>query len=85
MSEIISSEKVITRKPHKCWGCAVEYPKKSKMERTTSKDGGEIMSVYWCESCLSYMGTLPSYIVIEGWDFGGLAEYRKDYPDGFKE
>lgn len=47
----IDSKKVVTRKPHKCWGCCREFPKGSELLRVTGTDGGEIASVYWCKVC----------------------------------
>ena len=52
MSELISRKAVITRKPHRCWGCTKEFPVKTSMERVTSKDMGKISTGYWCDSCM---------------------------------
>ena len=57
MLSIISEQKVKTRKPHHCWGCTKEYPIGTEMERVTSVDGGEITSVYWCNTCNDFLRT----------------------------
>ena len=52
MSDIMSSENVKIRKPHKCWGCGETYPVGTKMDRVISKDGGEFSTAYWCPICI---------------------------------
>lgn len=69
--DIVSSEDAVTRKPHKCWGCATEFPKGSKLSRVTCADGGEIYSCYWCDICQEW---LTRYDDGEGVDFGSLRE-----------
>jgi len=66
---VIASKKVITRKPHKCWGCAREFPKGSTLDRVTCTDGEVIMSAYWCEICQEW---LTEYDDGEGVEFGTL-------------
>jgi hypothetical protein len=48
---VLKSKIVITRKGHTCHGCLEKYPAKSKMRYVTSVDGGDISSVYYCETC----------------------------------
>ena len=51
---IISEKIVITRKPHKCWGCGREFPKGSKLQALNNVDGGEICTTYWCNTCQDF-------------------------------
>ena len=55
MSTILRWQKVETRKPHRCFGCAKEYPPKSKMINSSYADGGTVYSCYWCKTCEEYM------------------------------
>jgi len=49
--DYISAETVKTRKPHKCWGCAREFPKGTMLQRIVNADGGTIYTTYWCPVC----------------------------------
>lgn len=51
MLVILSNTRVKTAKPHKCFGCAREFPKHTVMERTAVKDGKSVFTVYLCETC----------------------------------
>lgn len=50
MSYIITHKEVITRKEHKCFGCARKFPRNTKMLRETVKDD-VIFTVYLCPTC----------------------------------
>ena len=47
---IISNKDIKTRKPHTCWGCAIEYPKGTTMQCIVDTEGG-IEAYYWCKTC----------------------------------
>ena len=51
MATILTNKTVVTRKPHKCWGCAEIYEKGSTMRYNTYADEGSMHSAYWCETC----------------------------------
>jgi len=53
MSTIIHDqcEAVVTRKPHRCPGCRLLWPKGTRMSRVVFTDMGKIASCYWCEAC----------------------------------
>ena len=55
MSQILTWKEVNTRKAHRCFGCAKEYPEKSKMIYSSYADGGTVQSNYWCPVCVEYM------------------------------
>jgi len=55
MSEILSASTVVTRKPHRCWGCGRRFPAKTEMTAVASKDMGSLTTDYWCETCESFM------------------------------
>jgi len=69
MSGTIASKTVVTRKPCKCWGCAREFPKGTKMDRVTCVDGGEIFAVKWCATCQQWLNENDDG---EGVEFGFL-------------
>ena len=52
--ETLTNKLVITRKPHTCWGCAIQYPKGTKMQYLTQAEGGTILTSYWCKTCRTY-------------------------------
>lgn len=55
MSSIIKWIDVTTRKSHQCHGCGRTYPAKRKMVYATYVDGGDIVSCYWCDTCIKYL------------------------------
>lgn len=52
---IISSNKVKTRKAHNCWGCTTLFPVGSDMQLVKCEDNGKAYSVYWCNDCQSIL------------------------------
>ena len=50
MSYIITYKEVVTRKEHKCFGCARIFPRNTKMLRETIKDD-IIFTAYLCLTC----------------------------------
>lgn len=85
MIEIIRNEKVVCRKPTRCWGCMRRFPKGTTIEKTTSVDGGRILTTPWCATCLAMMRA-PD---IDWWDYeetgwceGAMVE---DWRDGFAD
>jgi len=78
MVELIVSKKVITRKPHNCWGCRKEYPVGSKLERNVSIDGGEIMIAYFCDDCQDYINNMDSLDAQDGFEYGQIADMKAD-------
>ena len=71
----LSNETVITRKPHHCWGCTIEYPANTKMRVEVDVDGGHINRSYWCQTCNDFIKTLDSWDCMDGWEYGGLLNY----------
>ena len=71
MSKVITSKYVKTRKAHKCFGCAREFPKGSILKREVVKDG-DIFVCYICPDCEDYMDS-PDYTG-EEFCFGDLRE-----------
>ena len=55
MSTILRWQEVKTRKPHRCFGCAKEYPPKSKMIDASYADNNTVYSCYWCRTCEEYI------------------------------
>jgi hypothetical protein len=73
---------VITRVPHRCWGCGDLYPPRSRMTEAVSVDMGKIGSTYWCDRCDYFIKYLPMDDQIDlsmGIPFAGMREYEK-YP-----
>lgn len=54
MSYIITHKEITTRKEHKCFGCARNFPRNTKMLYETVKDD-IIFSAYLCKTCQSVM------------------------------
>lgn len=50
----IRDEVVLTRKEHRCWGCAIKYPKGTIMKVCVGTENGKMESVYWCKTCQEY-------------------------------
>lgn len=84
MSQILTWKEVKTRKPHKCFGCAKEYPEKSKMVYSSYADGGTVQSSYLCLVCVEYMhryfesGDETSYGEIYSNDCEGWEKIKKE-------
>lgn len=55
MADILRWHTVKTRKPHYCFGCALEYEPGTNMINAAYADGGTVDSCYWCETCTEYM------------------------------
>lgn len=58
---ILKAGRVVTRKPHKCFGCCEVFPKGTKMEyqfsvHSNGYDGG---SMYLCIPCFDYLRAHP--------------------------
>jgi predicted SprT family Zn-dependent metalloprotease len=78
--DFTKNEIVKTRKIHKCWGCAKEFPIGTKMHRQTTKDN-DIRTDYWCGKCVDKLQKLYKEQIIlpeDGIDFGelNLPEYN---------
>ena len=54
MSYIITHKEITTRKEHKCFGCARNIPRNTKMLRQTVKDD-IIFTAYLCKTCQDVM------------------------------
>lgn len=57
MADVISHKYVKTRKPHKCFGCAREYPKGSILNREAVEDDGTVFTAYMCPECEDYLNS----------------------------
>ena len=57
MADVISHKYVKTRKPHKCFGCAREYPKGSTLNREAIEDDGTVFTAYMCPECEDYLNS----------------------------
>lgn len=51
MSTMIREKEVITRKPHKCFGCGRNFNKGSKMLLSVAKEGNKLYNIYLCPTC----------------------------------
>lgn len=51
MAEIIGRKIVTTKKPHICFGCSREFPKRTKMERSYVVDR-TVWTCYLCPTCI---------------------------------
>ena len=48
---MIREKEVITRKPHKCFGCGRNFNKGSKMLLSVAKEGNKLYNIYLCPTC----------------------------------
>lgn len=55
MSKIIASKYVKTRKAHKCFGCAREFPAGSILKREAVEYDGTVFTAYMCPTCEDYL------------------------------
>ena len=86
MSELISTKDVVTRKPHRCFGCAREFPFRTKMQKDFIVDGKPFTS-YLCETCQE---VVSKWAYDEEFGYGDLREdaeelERKHEQDGGAE
>ena len=65
---------VTTRKSHRCWGCAAEFPPKTSMEYSVGVMDGDICAAYWCATCRDRYNKMSLDEKLEGIDFGDFAE-----------
>lgn len=72
MPETLTDKTVTTRKPHRCWGCAREFPAGTKLTLIESVDGGEWYRGYWCPVCEAVWDNGRYYRDDEGVSFGEL-------------
>ena len=54
MSDILVDKMVVTRKKHKCWGCAETFPAGTNLRYLVNVDGGDFAASYWCKTCNEY-------------------------------
>lgn len=78
MSEIIAHKYVKTRKPHKCFGCAREFPKGSILKREAVAEDGTVFTAYMCPDCEDYLQS-GDYSGEEIY-FGQLRDIILDHP-----
>lgn len=70
--EVVGRKIVLTRKPHRCFGCAREFTNGTKMERSCVVDGGEAWTCYLCSTCIDICREMKY------WDEFGYADLRDE-------
>ena len=80
MSTLLSDKWVKTRKQHRCFGCAKEYPKGSCMLRVSLADDETVWSYYICKVCQEYVARYA--IDLEICTCGDILDSD---PDGWEE
>ncbi len=74
--DVLTDKKVVTRKSHQCHGCGHSYPAKSEMRYTTSVDGGDMSSAYWCKTCDEVINKNYDYVDLQnGIGFGEVKDW----------
>ena len=77
MVVVIDRKIVLTRKNHNCFGCLASIPAGSSAVRSTNVYEGKIYTIYLCEDCNEFCGTLPDgYWAHEGYYEGDLIEAK---------
>ena len=85
MSYIISHKEIITRKEHKCFGCARKFPRNTKMLREAVKDD-IVFTAYICQTCQEVMNERSGDEFSEGdlYELDIEAEAEKALKEGGK-
>lgn len=81
MSDTLSLDLVVTRKPHRCWGCVETFAKGTKMWRHVGKSDGELFSTYTCEPCQAEMDEAcrrDPYLADAGLEEGCVRDWRRE-------
>ena len=80
MDTLISEKWVKTRKSHKCFGCANEYPKGFYMYRSSVVDCSTVCVFYLCEVCQEYEARY-----VDCYDYYGYGDLYKEDPISWEE
>lgn len=72
MSSILSTKMVKTRKPHRCFGCAREFPAGTEMRFDVCVDDG-IFNCYLCKTCVDVVQDYGNELD-DGFCFGDLRD-----------
>jgi len=78
---MFESQEVVTRKPHRCWGCNRVLPGGTKMQRQVDDEAGTLHATYWCLTCVEVAGIDESYYG----DGCGLGEVRENEPEEWEK
>ncbi len=78
MTTCLEQKTVVTIKPHNCWGCASNFPKKTRMEIITNIVDGKFTRSYWCNNCAEFYKRMEDKGdgIFYG-EFKGEEEYNK--------
>lgn len=52
MTDVLKNKLVITRKPHRCYGCDRMIPKGAEMTLQEGVNAGTWYRIYWCAVCV---------------------------------
>ena len=50
----LKDKRIAIKKPHRCWGCAEQFPVGTFMQYTSGVNQGDFYSCYWCEICNAF-------------------------------
>ena len=73
---ILDVRQVVTRKPHRCWGCGRRFPPGSSLQRVTDVEHGQFSRLYWCDVCREI---LAKYHHGDGFEMGDLKDEDPDW------
>ena len=71
MFDVLKDKKVLTRKPHRCFGCGRGFSKGTTLRFVVTADCGEMSNSYWCPVCDRIMNKHPDDY-IDGTSFGDI-------------
>ena len=77
MSDILTNKIVITKKPHRCWGCLRMFPINTAMGYISTAGFGTVIGSYWCNTCQEVLSK-------EDYQYGdeiGAGELIDNYPE----
>lgn len=78
MIEVLTDKMVVTRKPHKCFGCVREIKKGERARYSVSVVDGEFGYAYLCEGCDEYIAELDHIDCENGFFEGQIGDMRSE-------
>lgn len=82
---VIAERKVVTRKPHRCHGCAQKFDSKTQMVYAAENNDGDFFDCYWCMRCHNFLKTLTHEDIGDGLFMGDLRNFQKFPKDYINE
>lgn len=72
---LIAERTVVTRKAHRCHGCAQRFEADTQMVYTAENNDGDFFACYWCIRCNDFLKTLSHEDIGDGLYMGDLRNF----------